>query len=317
MTADVPVARVLFGAPMLEEKDFYKDIIDNLYDGVYFVNRERVITYWNKGAERITGYTSDQVIGSSCKDNLLNHVTADGVVLCQGNCPLVACMEDGSAREAEVFLHHADGHRVPVRVRTAPLRDGQGNVIGAVETFSSDRGMTTVLQKLRELHHTVQTDNLTGIGNRRYLEGRIRAVIAELEHQTGTVAGLLFMDIDHFKHVNDTYGHDIGDKILHMVAATLSQNLRKSDVIGRWGGEEFLAILYNVASFEELKSISEKLRTLVEFSRLDLAATSLTVTISVGATLFLSTDTPESIVRRTDELMYQSKRAGRNQVTVG
>jgi len=64
---------------MREGRDFYKDIIDNLYNGVYFVDRDRVITYWNKGAERITGYTSQQVVGRSCRDNVLNHVSAEGV----------------------------------------------------------------------------------------------------------------------------------------------------------------------------------------------------------------------------------------------
>jgi diguanylate cyclase (GGDEF)-like protein/PAS domain S-box-containing protein len=302
---------------MPEEENFYKDIVDNLYDGVYFVNRERVITYWNKGAERITGYAAAQVIGSSCRDNLLNHVTAAGLHLCRDRCPLAACMEDGKTREADVFLHHADGHRVPVLVRVAPLRDAQGNIIGAVETFSSDMGANAIRQELRELRRRVHTDKLTGIGNRRYLERRLRAVIAERRHDADMSAGLLFMDIDHFKRLNDTYGHDVGDSALRMVAATLRHNLRSSDVVGRWGGEEFLALLYDVPSREALQSIAEKMRALVECSRLDLAAVSVSVTISVGATLFLPTDTTASAVRRADVLMYQSKQAGRNQVSVG
>ena len=99
---------------MPENRNFDKDLIDNLYDGVYFVDRERVITYWNKGAERITGYKDRQVIGRCCGDNVLNHVDAAGVELCRSHCPLAACMEDGLPREVEVFLHHADGHRMPV-----------------------------------------------------------------------------------------------------------------------------------------------------------------------------------------------------------
>jgi len=101
---------------------------------------------------------------------------------------------------------------------------------------------------------------------------------------------------------------------LRMVAATLESNLRKSDVIGRWGGEEFIVVLYDVSSLKELESISEKARTLVACSRLDLPDMSLTVTISIGATLILPTDTPESVIRRADELMYESKQSGRNQV---
>lgn len=302
---------------MVENTDFYKEIIDNLYDGIYFVDRQRIITYWNKGAERITGYTSREVIGRSCRDNILNHVTANGVQLCGTQCPLAACMKDGNPREADVFLHHADGHRMPVLVRAAPLRDALGNIIGAVETFSSDRGIETVRQELRDLRHTVQTDKLTGIGNRLFLEGRLRAVIAELQHRTDTGAGLLFMDIDHFKHFNDIHGHEVGDKVLRMVASTLHHGLRRSDVVGRWGGEEFLAIVNTVTSEDELLITAEKIRMLIAFSRLDLATANLTVTVSMGATLFLPTDTPDSIVHRADLLMYQSKQTDRNRVTVG
>jgi diguanylate cyclase (GGDEF)-like protein/PAS domain S-box-containing protein len=301
---------------MPEDKDFYKDIIDNLYDGVYFVDRERMITYWNKGAERITGYKSEQVIGRSCHDNLLNHVTAKGVLLCPGQCPLAASMEAGIVCEADVFLHHADGHRVPVLVRGAPLRDAQGNIIGAVETFSCDTGGATVRQQLRELRQAIHTDNLTNIGNRKYLEGKLRAVIAEYKNQGGGAA-VVFIDIDHFKQFNDNYGHDIGDKVLRMVSETLRHSLRTTDALGRWGGEEFLAILYDVTTPDTLKFVCEKLRTLVELSHLDIAGNNLNITISIGATLLLPQDTPESIVHRADELMYQSKQAGRNFVSVG
>jgi len=302
---------------MPEDSAFYKGILDNLYEGVYFVDRERIITYWNKGAERITGYASERVIGRSCRDDLLNHVTAEGVQLCHGHCPLAACMEDGKAREADAFVLHADGHREPVLVHATPLRDAHGNIVGAVQTFSSGTGLMAVRQELRDLRRTVQMDKLTGIHNRRYLEGRLRGVIAQLEDQADAKAGLLFVDIDHFKSFNDTHGHDVGDKVLRMVAANLQRNLRKSDTIGRWGGEEFLAILYDVASLDALKSLSEKLRVLVECSRLDSAGTGQAVTISIGATLSLPGDTAESIVRRADELMYKSKQGGRNRVSVG
>ena len=301
---------------MPDSPEFYKDLIDNLYDGVYFVDRQRVITYWNKGAERITGYKPEQTIGHSCRDNLLNHVTNNGTQLCLDNCPLSACMVDGNVREAEVFLHHADGHRVPVIVRAAPLRDEQGQIIGAVESFSNNDAVITTRRELREMRHRAFTDPLTGIGNRQYLEGRLRAVIAEYDHRN-TGAGLLFIDVDHFKQVNDTHGHDVGDKVLCMVANSLKLNLRDTDTFGRWGGEEFIAILYDVPDTTGLKNVASKLHSLVGCSHLDLDNESLTVTISIGATLLRPDDTPESFVHRADQLMYRSKQAGRNLVTVG
>jgi diguanylate cyclase (GGDEF)-like protein/PAS domain S-box-containing protein len=299
---------------MPEDKDFYKELVDHFYDGVYFVDRDRLITYWNKGAERITGYKERQVVGRSCRDKLLNHVTAEGEEMCGDRCPLAACMEDGLPREADVFLHHADGHRVPVLVRAAPLRDAQGNITGAVETFSSDQGMSVIREELRELRRSDRTDSVTRVGNRKFLEGRLRAVIAEYDGQD-LEAGLIFFDVDHFKQVNDTLGHETGDKALRMIAFTIRHTLRRTDSVGRWGGDEFLAILYEVASLEELRTVSDKIRIMVESSRLDLAGGTLTVTVSAGATMIQTGDTTESIVQRADALMYQSKKAGRNRVT--
>jgi diguanylate cyclase (GGDEF)-like protein len=106
------------------------------------------------------------------------------------------------------------------------------------------------------------------LGNRKYLAGRLSAVIAEHQNN-GTSAGLLFLDVDHCKQFNDTYGHNTGDNILRMVAKTIRLAVRASDTIGRWGGEEFLAILYDVPDQIGLKTAADKLRTLVEYSRLD------------------------------------------------
>jgi len=301
---------------MADEKNFYKEIIDNLYDGVYFVDRDRVINYWNKGAERITGYSAAQTIGRSCRDNLLNHVTASGVQLCLNHCPLTAVMEDGKEREVEVFLHHADGHRLPVVIRAAALRDETGRIIGAIETFSNNSSVMNTRRELREWHQVAMTDPLTGVGNRRYLEGRLSATIAEFRNNE-SLAGLLSIDVDHFKEFNDTYGHNTGDQVLRMVAQTMRYAVRATDTTGRWGGEEFIAILHEMQNENDLRAAAEKVRALVQESRLDLNGQGLTVTISIGGTLLRMGDTPESLVGRADELMYQSKRAGRNCVTIG
>lgn len=299
----------------MSDRPGYKEIIDNLYDGVYFVDRDRVITYWNNGAERITGYRREDVQGRSCRDGILNHVTAEGEALCTGACPLAACMADGEVREADVFLHHADGHRLPVLVRCAPLRDADGAIVGAVETFSSELGVRAARTELSELRRSVRTDELTGIGNRSHVEGRLRALVAEYEQRPGEAA-VAMVDVDRFKGVNDVHGHEVGDRVLTMVATTLRRNLRAADAVGRWGGEEFVAILDGVHASDDLRRVCDKLRTLVACSRLDVGDLGVAVTLSIGATLLRRDDTPASVVARADALMYESKRAGRNRVTV-
>lgn len=301
---------------MADHDDFYKLLLDNLYDGVYFCDRDLVITYWNKGAERITGYPASQTVGRSCRDNLLNHITADGVQLCFGECPMMASMRDGQPHESEVLFHHASGYRVPMVVHASPIRDGEGVVMGAVETFSNNESIAKAHRRLKDTERISMTDPLTGVGNRRYLENRLNVAISQ-DQQVRELTGLLFIDVDDFKAINDTYGHAIGDKILRMVVGNLDHNLRITDLVGRWGGDEFLAMLYCLQGSEDLQRISRKLKNLLERSRLDLPEKSLTVTISIGATLLKPDDTLDSVINRADQLMYQSKQIGPNQITFG
>jgi diguanylate cyclase (GGDEF)-like protein len=122
------------------------------------------------------------------------------------------------------------------------------------------------------------------------------------------------MDIDHFKRFNDNYGHDIGDKILIMVANTMMSTSRPLDDFGRWGGEEFIGILRNVEG-ENLKTAAERLRILIKESFLSMGDEKLQVTMSLGGTLAREDDTVESVVKRADVFLYGSKQDGRDRVT--
>jgi diguanylate cyclase (GGDEF)-like protein/PAS domain S-box-containing protein len=299
---------------MRADENRYKDILDNLYDGVYFVDRQRRITYWNRGAERISGYKASQVLGKRCLDNFLNHVSEYGIQLCLNGCPLHATMDDGKPREAEVYLHHSDGHRIPVLVRTSPIRDADGEIIGAVESFSDNSSLLTTRRRVNRLEQTVLLDPLTGIGNRRFIDIRIHSAFFEYQ-QHRIPFGILFMDIDDFKTVNDRFGHEIGDRALQLVASTLKHNLRGDDAVARWGGEEFIALLAGVDR-DGLLNAAEKLRTLVESSPILVGKKAIPLTISVGATLLRLEDDPASLLRRADQYMYASKNGGRNRVTI-
>ncbi len=292
----------------------YKDILDNMYDGVYITDRQRRITYWNRGAERIAGYRSQDVIGHSCSENLLVHVDDEGTPLCKSMCPLAQTLQDGEIREAEVYLHHAQGHRIPVLVRVTPLRDETGNITGAVEVFSDNTSLIAALKRLSRMRKAATQDALTGVRNRRYLEAKIQSFMAEFR-QHHLSSGLLFIDIDHFKKINDTWGHAAGDRVLQMVANTLSHNIRTFDILGRWGGDEFVALILNVDE-EQLAAVAHKLRMLVEKSFLEIEGGYIQVTISIGSALIRAEDIPESMLKRADALLYRSKQEGRNRVTV-
>jgi diguanylate cyclase (GGDEF)-like protein/PAS domain S-box-containing protein len=298
------------------DDNFFEQILNSLQDGIYYLDRDRTITYWNQGAEKITGYTANQVVGRSCRDNLLNHVNERGHVLCNDSCPMAATMQDGKPREKYVYLHHAEGHRIPVQIRSTPIRDGSGNIIGAVETFNKGVSPENTERRIRKLQKTALLDPLTAIGNRRHLEGRLK--ISMLDFKENQIPfGLLFCDIDHFKNINDAYGHNLGDKVLYTIAQTLRANIRETDTMGRWGGEEFLVILRDIDA-KSLLTIGGKLLNLVRKSHLILPDKRvLSATISIGGTLVRESDNIESAVERADHLMYRSKVNGRNRITIG
>lgn len=287
-------------------------ILENLHDGVYFTDLDRRITFWNRAAEKITGFPGGEVIGSCCHDNILVHVDRDGNSLCRGRCPLAATMEDGVSREAEVYLHHKDGHRVPVSVRVSPMRDSLGNIVGGVELFSDISAKYALELRTRELESLAMFDPLTGLSNRAHLEAELEARLQELARYR-LLFGLLFLDIDHFKAVNDRYGHDTGDLVLKTVAETLRQTARPFDIFGRWGGEEFLGIIRNIDR-DGLETIAERVRRLVAGSSIAVPGGREAVTVSIGATIVRPDDDIASLVRRADHFMYQSKANGRNRV---
>ena len=295
------------------DDSLFRELLDNLYDGVYFVDTDRNILFWNRGAERLTGYSKEEMIGSRCWDHLLRHVNCEGTLLCQNDCPLHASMQNGAPSEDEIFLHHKDGHRLPVRVRVTPLRDGDGTIVGAIEIFSDNSEKIHSLEIIQDLERKVFLDPLTGLANRRYMDTALPAMFDELIRY-GWEFGVIMLDIDHFKGVNDHYGHDIGDEVLKMIARTLIGSSRSSDIIGRWGGEEFIAVLHNVTALK-LRRSAERYRMLVEQSSFSGGNGLVHVTISAGATLVAPGDTPETIVKRADTLLYQSKAEGRNRVT--
>ena len=248
------------------------------------MNRERQITLWNKAAERITGFTKAEVLGKRCADNLLRHVDDRGNSLCEGACPLSYTLLDGQSRSASVFLHHKNGHRLPVAIGVAPITDHQQKIIGAVEIFRDDSATVAALEHLKELEDLAYLDELTKIANRTYLENFIVGKFNEFR-RLGWSFGVIFVDVDQFKQVNDTFGHQTGDLVLKMVAQTLLKNCRSFDLVGRWGGEEFLCVISKLKDPDQIMIIAERLRALVESAWVSLPDCSLHVTISLGVTL--------------------------------
>ena len=147
----------------------YEKIIENLHDALYFVDLNRIIIYWNKAAEKISGYKASEVVGKSCSDNVLCHVDSDGNSLCKEKCPIAASIADKSPHEAEVYLHHKNGHRIPVSVRVNPLLNEVGEIIGGIELFTDISNNPINELRIKELEKIALTDSLTHLANRNFI----------------------------------------------------------------------------------------------------------------------------------------------------
>jgi diguanylate cyclase (GGDEF)-like protein len=167
-------------------------------------------------------------------------------------------------------------------------------------------------ERAGNLERLAMLDQLTELPNRRYLEMNLALRVSELQRY-GWPFGVLLIDIDHFKQVNDTYGHEVGDKTLKMVARTLSYSSRVFDVVGRWGGEEFLAIVSHIEP-AQLWNVAERLRVMIGQSILEVQEGLVQVTASIGATMAEPSEELDRVLRRADRRLYEAKRAGRDRV---
>jgi diguanylate cyclase (GGDEF)-like protein len=232
------------------------------------------------------------------------------------------CLADKTIKEnkfveEQEYMKHKDGYRVPVLSNVWAFKDNDGKVAGVVHMFTNRTAKLSAFEKIEKLKKLAFIDELTGVGNRRYTEIKILTKLQEMEKFKGLKEfGILFIDIDRFKDFNDKYGHGLGDKILHLVAQTIINNIRTVDFVGRWGGEEFLAIISDVSD-TDLIMIAEKLRVLVANSSVKFGNGPINVTISIGATMAQESDSITQLIDRADKLMYSSKKIGRNLVTAG
>ena len=294
--------------------EFFKNIVDFLKDGIAFLDSQKKFFFWNQGAVDITGFTKAEILGKRCFEDILISSNNEDLQICKNACPVEQTLQDGKIRSFEAYVQHKEGFRLPVFMRVMPIRDSEAKIVGAVETFYDTSPRVLIPHKIQELKKMSQLDPLTELGNKTYLEAQIKLRLDEMNKHHFPL-GVLLIDIDHFNAINETHGTVIGDKILRMVARTLANNIRFYDIVGRWAGEQFLVLIFNIPE-TKLDLVANKLRLLISQSNIQVGTKLLSVTVSMGATVALLRDNTRTILDRLDRLMRHSKQGGRNRVSI-
>ena len=280
-------------------------LLDKAQDAIMVRGLDNTIRYWNKGAERLYGWTHDEVIGESTETLLYDDPTAY-----RENTRKV--LEHGEWN-GELIQHRKDGSTLTVEAHWTLLRDEQQqpDAILAINTDITERKAAE-----QEIQQLAFYDALTELPNRQLLRDRLQHALA-VDERRRLVGALLFIDVDNFKTLNDTLGHAIGDLLLQQIARRLQRCIRHGDTLARLGGDEFVIVLENLAATPEDAAACATVvgdKILASFAApFHLADYVHHCTSSVGITLF--NDQPASLdelLKRADLAMYQAKAHGRN-----
>jgi diguanylate cyclase (GGDEF)-like protein/PAS domain S-box-containing protein len=291
-----------------ESKNQLREITSTLGEGVYVLDKDGRVTFVNPEAERLLGWSRAELLGKNGHETF-HYKRTDGTLIPTQDCPVHQAILTGKTYHAlNDHLVRNDGTIIPVSIVSSPiLREGE--VTGSVAAFQDITLRLKAEEKIRQLAFY---DTLTDLPNRRLLLDRLNQALAHAERHQRSLA-VMFMDIDHFKNINDTLGHDIGDELLKVMAARLNTCVRSEDTIARQGGDEFVVVLSEIGNPQDAAIVAEKIiKTLGQ--PISIKGHELQITCSIGIVVYPAQGTDDAVVlmKKADIAMYAVKEAGRN-----
>lgn len=283
-------------------------LADKAADVIWTMDLEGHFTYVSPSVEKLRGFTVEEVMAQSPEELLC---PGSLELMHQGLASAVNSVQNGlpfKIFRGELEQPCKDGTTVWTEASVSGIFNKAGRFVGML-------GVTRDISERKRMEAEIRrlsiTDKLTQIFNRLKLDETLEQQF-EWSKACLSPFGIIILDIDHFKLVNDTYGHQVGDQVLIELVGILNKNVRGQDILGRWGGEEFLIILPDT-SLEDATVLAERLRQVVADKSFTTAGQ---VTISIGVSAFNADSSPEAIVSRADAALYQAKKLGRNRVEV-
>lgn len=300
------IERKTMEAALFEEKERAQVTLNCIGDAVACTDISGNITFLNIVAEKMTGWSCLEAVGRPMADVIRILDTAS-----REDIPNPMQMAVGQNRAMHLPLNalliRRDGFEIPIEDSVAPIHDRQGQAIGAVMVF---RDVSAARAMALQMAHSAQHDFLTGLPNRMLLNDRISHAIALAPRHKNKVA-VLFLDLDGFKHINDSLGHPTGDKLLQSIAKRLAYCVRSADTISRQGGDEFVVLLSEVELSEDAAITARRmLRAVADAHTID--QHELHVTTSIGVSVYPDDGLDaETLIKNADTAMYQAKENGR------
>jgi two-component system cell cycle response regulator len=280
----------------LQDPEIFRIVLDSLQTGVSVADRNGKILFWNQGAERLTGHKRHEVMGRSCRDNILLQCNDQGCVACGATCPISRTVHEGKPQEAKMQLRHKEGHPVHVRMRLAPLRDPYGSIIGIAESFDEQHFATERDRNRHTLAEHGCMDETTDVPNHEFTRFNLRKSLASFACYQ-LPFGVILIQVDRLQHFRAAYGPPAGDAVLRVVAQTMKNAFRPTDFVGRWTDDQFLAILINCGD-HGVEQTWDRIRKMVTCAGLRWWSDELTVTTSVGYATAQADDSIESLLNR-------------------
>ena len=290
---------------------FEQQLIDSMHDGVIFVDAQSRIFLWSKGAERLTGVSAAAATGRQFSPGLLDMCNTAGRRIRDDACPVARALAAGAQLRQRLEILGRQGEHVAIDLHAIPVIAPDGDVRGVTVLLQDAQPEVSLEEKCEALHAEATKDPMTKVANRAEFD-RMQALFIEAHQQARLPCSLIMSDIDHFKSINDTFGHQAGDEAIITVANLLKQMCRAGDLVARYGGEEF-AVLCADCTAEAATARADQIRKkLSETPHANLGNRRLTA--SFGVAQLQAGDSAESMLGRADRALLMAKEQGRNRV---
>ncbi len=295
---------------IIRQQKFQRAILEHIQDGIVACNARGQLIMFNRASREIHGCDLAQVPREEWT-NYYQLYHADGVTpLETDEIPLVHAFHGQDVHNQEMIVQSRNGERRELRVNGQAMYDNDGGKIGAVVSLHD---ITDLNKARKKLHHLAYHDDLTGLANRRLFHDLLKQVISRAGRNRERTA-VLFLDLDNFKQINDRYGHQAGDELLTELAASLCHRLRESDIFCRWGGDEFVIALPEIADSDMACRAAKKICRVIQDDMADQYKV-CGLSMSIGVAVYPDNGTsPDNLIRQADMAMYLAKQKGKNRV---